>query len=110
MTDHSSPEKSPWGWKALIIAIILSIIFMVIFYAAIQNEPDYMPSKQRTETSEHHAFKASPVMSEDAAAKIEANKAAQSSASEHNMTEQEHAAMTEHSHEHEGKTVTHSHE
>lgn len=24
MSDHSSPEKSPWGWKALIIAFILS--------------------------------------------------------------------------------------
>ncbi|EZQ04977.1 MULTISPECIES: hypothetical protein [unclassified Acinetobacter] len=109
MTDHSSPEKSPWGWKALIIAIILSIIFMVIFYVAIENEPDYMPSKQRTETSEHHAFKASPVMSEEAAAKIEANKAAQASATEHNMTEEEHAAMGEHSHTHDDQSGSHSH-
>lgn len=47
MSDNTSPEKSPWGWKALIIATILSIIFLVVFYLAMQNEPDYMPGKQR---------------------------------------------------------------
>ena len=47
MSDNTSPEKSPWGWKALIIATILSIIFLVVFYLAMQNEPDYMPGAQR---------------------------------------------------------------
>ena len=46
MTDHSSPEKSPWGWKALIIAFILSAFFLGFFYLAVTNEPDYMPSQQ----------------------------------------------------------------
>ncbi|PWB15432.1 MULTISPECIES: hypothetical protein [Acinetobacter] len=75
MSDNTSPEKSPWGWKALIIATILSIIFLVVFYLAMQNEPDYMPGKQR----EARAAQAS------------------SAAAEHtmDMSAEEHAAMTE---------------
>ena len=47
MTDNTSPEKSPWGWKALIITCILSFIFMVVFYLAMNNEADYMPMNQK---------------------------------------------------------------
>ncbi|MCH7310349.1 hypothetical protein [Acinetobacter sp. ANC 4805] len=43
MSEKLCPETSPWGWKALIITIILSIVFMSIFYLAMNNEPDYMP-------------------------------------------------------------------
>ena len=109
MTDHSSPEKSPWGWKALIIAIILSIIFMIIFYAAISNEPDYMPSQKNKETSQHHAFKDSPVMSAEALAEAEKQKLAreanatastQATTTEHNMSTDEHAAMSGENAEH----------
>ena len=109
MTDHSSPEKSPWGWKALIIAIILSIIFMIIFYAAISNEPDYMPSQKNKETSQHHAFKDSPVMSAEDLAEAEKQKLArenaattstESSAAEHHMSAEEHAAMSKDHAEH----------
>lgn len=107
MTDHSSPEKSPWGWKALIIAIILSIIFMIIFYAAISNEPDYMPSQKNKETSQHHAFKDSPVMSAEALAEAEKQKlvreanstaSTEASAIQHNMSAEEHAKGTAHDH------------
>ena len=103
MTDHSSPEKSPWGWKALIISIILSIIFMIIFYAAITNEPDYMPSQKNKETSQHHAFKNSPVMSQEALAEAEQQKLAREAntakasgvnAQEHHMSADEHATMS----------------
>lgn len=55
MTNKLSPEQSWWGWKLLIVASILSLLFMIIFYLAINNEPDYMPSqkkKQMMETSE----------------------------------------------------------
>ncbi len=45
MVDHSSPEHSPWGWKALIVAVILGCFFMGFFYLAVTNEPDYMPSQ-----------------------------------------------------------------
>jgi len=81
MTDNSSPEKSPWGWKALIIACILGAFFMGFFYLAVSNEPDYMPSqKQKQVHSAHQA--AAPAASEPTAAEM-------------NMTEEEHAAMTE---------------
>jgi hypothetical protein len=43
MSEKLCPETSPWGWKALIITIILSMVFMGIFYLAMNNEPDYMP-------------------------------------------------------------------
>ena len=85
MSDDTSPEKSPWGWKALIIATILSIIFLVVFYLAMQHEPDYMPGKQRL-----------------------AREAQASSAPvEHqmDMTAEEHAAMTESS----ASTAHHGH-
>lgn len=65
MSEKLCPETSPWGWKALIITIILSFIFMVIFYLAITNEPDYMPSQKQT-SSQQHAFKKAPAMSPEA--------------------------------------------
>ncbi len=92
MSDNTSPEKSPWGWKALIIATILSIIFLVIFYLAMQHEPDYMPGKQR----EARAAQAS-------SAPVEHQM--DMSAEEHNMTAEEHAAMTESS----ASTAHHGH-
>lgn len=102
MTDHSSPEKSPWGWKALIIAIILSCFFMGFFYLAVSNEPDYMPSQQNKETQQH-AFKNAPAMSEEALAEAEqhrkeheqASQHSQATAAKHNMTAEQHAAMSE---------------
>lgn len=52
-SNKLSPEKSFWGWKLLIIAIILSCIFMGIFYLAITNEPDYMPSQKQNAAQQH---------------------------------------------------------
>ena len=31
MTNKLSPEQSWWGWKLLIVASILSLLFMIIF-------------------------------------------------------------------------------
>ena len=67
MTNNTSPEKSPWGWKALIIAFILSAFFLGFFYLAVTNEPDYMPSQKRAESNQT-AFKNAPVMSQEALA------------------------------------------
>jgi hypothetical protein len=47
MSEKLCPETSPWGWKALIITCILSFIFMVVFYLAMNNEADYMPMNQK---------------------------------------------------------------
>lgn len=61
MSEKLSPEKSVWGWKLLIVAFILSLIFMGVFYLAVNNEPDYMPSQQKMHTQQH-AFKTAPAM------------------------------------------------
>ncbi|ENV14847.1 DUF4199 domain-containing protein [Acinetobacter sp. RIT698] len=58
-SNKLSPEKSFWGWKLLIIAIILSCIFMGIFYLAITNEPDYMPSQKQNAAQQHDMSKMS---------------------------------------------------
>ena len=96
MSDNTSPEKSPWGWKALIIATILSIIFLVVFYLAMQNEPDYMPGKQR----EARAAQAS-----SAPAEHTMDMRAASDAQHMNMSAEEHAAMNESS----ASTAHHGH-
>jgi len=45
MKDNAS--KTPlWRSKAVIIATIFSCLFLVLFYLAVSNEPDYMPSQQ----------------------------------------------------------------
>lgn len=101
MSNEISPEKSPWGWKALIIAFILSGFFLGFFYLAVSNEPDYMPSQQHKQNTQQHAFKNAPAMSEDALAKAQADKAAlaqqsassEATAAEHGMSEDEHATM-----------------
>lgn len=80
MSDNSSPEKSPWGWKALIIAFILSVFFLGFFYLAVSNEPDYMPS-QKQQNTQQHAFKNAPAMSEEALARAEQDKKARETAS-----------------------------
>lgn len=58
------------GWKGLFVAFILSILFLGIFYLAMENEPDYMPSKQQA-VSNQTAFKNAPVMSQEALAEAE---------------------------------------
>ena len=113
MTDNTSPEKSPWGWKALIIAFILSGFFLGFFYLAVTNEPDYMPSQQAKQNTQQHAFKNAPAMSEESMAKAQADKVARetsnqtasenttehATAEEHSMSADEHAKMsTEHGH------------
>lgn len=104
MTDNTSPEKSPWGWKALIIAFILSGIFLGIFYLALTNDPDYMPSQQTQQNSQQHAFKNAPAMSEEAIAKAQADKATRDAKAEdttkhataeaHGMNTKEHTQMS----------------
>ena len=97
MTDHSSAKKSPWGWKAPIIAFILSVFFLGFFYLAVSNEPDYMPSQQQ-KNPQQHAFKSTPTMSEEALAEAKKLKSATEAApvtEQHTMTAEEHAAMPE---------------
>ncbi len=59
MSDHVKSQEianEKKGWKGLAIAAVLSILFLGIFYMAMQNEPDYMPSKQIDQSNvEKHA-------------------------------------------------------
>lgn len=101
MTERLTPEKSPWGWKALFIFCILGSIFMFIFWLAVTNEPDYMPSQQQKQNTQQHAFKNAPAMSQEAIAKAQADREAREAlkaapkADAHAMTETEHANMSE---------------
>ena len=104
MTDENSPEKSPWGWKALIIFCILSALFMGFFWLAVSNEPDYMPSQQKKDNTQQHAFKNAPAMSQEQLAEAQKQKEAREatqnpSAAEMHMSEQEHAHMDNMQHE-----------
>jgi uncharacterized membrane protein YdfJ with MMPL/SSD domain len=107
MIDENSPEKSPWGWKALIIFCILGALFLGFFYLAVTNEPDYMPSQKHKETTQQTAFKNAPTMTKEALDKAQADKLsreasaialAEGTAEEHKMTESEHANMSQHGH------------
>ena len=80
-----SPEKTPWGWKAIIIATILSALFLGIFYLAMSNEPDYMPSKKHE--MQQHAFKQQPKMSAEAMAEAQQQNQARQTAQEQHSAE-----------------------
>lgn len=81
---------------------------MFIFWLAVSNEPDYMPSQQKKQDTQQHAFKNAPTMSEEAIAKAQADREARAAAQqdpasqattaeEHHMSADEHANMdTEH--------------
>ena len=103
MTDSTSPEKSPWGWKALIISCILGALFMGFFWLAVSNEPDYMPSQQKKDNTQQHAFKNAPAMSQEQMAEAQQQKQAREAArnqtaEDMNMSESEHANMDGMSH------------
>lgn len=80
MTDPSSPENTPWGWKALIIFCIIGAIFMLVLWLALSNEPDYMPSQQKKQAQSMTHTQP---------------KSAEPTAQEMNMTAEEHAAMND---------------
>ncbi|WP_173911450.1 hypothetical protein [Acinetobacter sp. Marseille-Q1618] len=69
-TDSQKVADEKKGWKGLFIAFILSVLFLGIFYLAVTNEPDYMPSQQKSEVNQT-SFKNAPVMSKEALAEAE---------------------------------------
>ena len=103
MNDIVTPEKNAWGWKGAIIAAVLSVLFLAIFYLAMSNEPGYMPSQQNKPTQQH-AFKNAPSMSAEAMAEAQQQKLAREAAaykvSENKATENQNAAPAESAHGH----------
>ena len=51
MNDIKTPKKPLWKSKAVIFATIFSCLFLLFFYMAVSNEPDYMPSQQNKVSS-----------------------------------------------------------
>jgi len=103
MSDQNTPENSPWGWRALIIFCIIGGIFMFIFWLAVSNEPDYMPSQQKKQDTQQHAFKNAPTMSEEAIAKAQADREARAAAQQgtepqSTAAEEQHMSADEHAH------------
>lgn len=86
MSDASSSNKKPlWRSPVVYIAVILSCLFLGFFYLAVTNEPDYMPSqKQKQGHSAHQTGTSS---------------ASEPTAAEMNMTDEEHANMSDMNHD-----------
>lgn len=51
MNNISPPKRPLWKSKAVIFATIFSFLFLLFFYMAVTNEPDYMPSQQNKPTA-----------------------------------------------------------
>lgn len=67
MSEKLTPENSFWGWKALIITVIISAFFMGFLYLAVTSEPDYMPShkyKENLQNSQQSSSETAPQHSE----------------------------------------------
>ncbi|WP_313034756.1 hypothetical protein [Acinetobacter sp.] len=82
MSKDSNPSpSSKAGWKAVALAIFIGLVFLGFFYMAVTNEPDYMPSQKRKQAQSTQQTVA-PAASEPSAAEM-------------NMSEEEHAQMTD---------------
>lgn len=93
MSTQDTPSSKS-GWKALAIAFVLSVLFLGLFYLAVTNEPDYMPSQQQKNATQQHAFKTGPTMAQDSAPAEEHNSPEMTEA----QHQEHHAASTAHSH------------
>ncbi|MEB6479234.1 hypothetical protein [Acinetobacter vivianii] len=46
-----SQEQSKFPYLAVGISILLGCLFLVFFFLAVSNQPDYMPSQQKQNTA-----------------------------------------------------------
>ncbi|EPF93367.1 hypothetical protein GCM10025882_23220 [Acinetobacter gyllenbergii] len=47
-----SQEQSKFPYLAVGISILLGCLFLVFFFLAVSNQPDYMPSQQKQNASQ----------------------------------------------------------
>ena len=47
-----SKEQAKYPYLTVGISILLGCLFLVYFYLAVSNEPDYMPSQQKQNTTQ----------------------------------------------------------
>lgn len=50
--NDTTPEKSAWGYKGLVVALLIAGTFLGFFFLAVSSEPDYMPSQQKARQQE----------------------------------------------------------
>lgn len=73
--NDTTPEKSAWGYKGLIVAAIIASTFIGFFYLAVSSEPDYMPSQQKARQQQQAQQQATPAPATDTENKTEATPA-----------------------------------
>ncbi|MCJ8146684.1 hypothetical protein MKI79_07195 [Acinetobacter sp. A3.8] len=50
--EYTKSDKSIFGWKGVIIAIVFAVLFLGFLFLSISQEPDYMPSQKRKQAAE----------------------------------------------------------
>ena len=68
MSEKLNPTTSPWGWKAVVITVVLCSIFVGVLYLAVSNEPDYMPSQKRNVAQQNMEQQSTEMTAEEHAA------------------------------------------
>ncbi len=56
--EYTKSDKSIFGWKGVIIAIVFAVLFLGFLFLSISQEPDYMPSQKRKQAAEAAAQQA----------------------------------------------------
>lgn len=79
MSDKPATKKSLWQSPFFYVAVVLSCLFLGFFYLAVTNEPDYMPSQKQVQNHSAH----------------QATVSSEATAAEMNMSEEEHANMSD---------------
>ncbi len=47
-----SKEQAKFPYLAVVISMLMGCFFLVFFFLAVSNEPDYMPSQQKQNTTQ----------------------------------------------------------
>ena len=56
--EYTKSDKSIFGWKGVIIAIVFAVLFLGFLFLSTSQEPDYMPSQKRKQAAEAAAQQA----------------------------------------------------
>ena len=56
--EYTKSDKSIFGLKGVIIAIVFAVLFLGFLFLSISQEPDYMPSQKRKQAAEAAAQQA----------------------------------------------------
>lgn len=71
--EYTKSDKSIFGWKGVIIAIVFAVLFLGFLFLSISQEPDYMPSQKRKQAAEAAAQQAATYAKMANATTLESN-------------------------------------